>query len=171
MRGVQDHDPLFKTHLKGTRLVGDVQTVRFLAKDVALIHASGSTIMSGETKPSPARDSIQTLVATRSGDDWLVTAFQNTRIRPIGRGSLGMMLWLIGGWLWNFALPSKGSGPEPHLLAARIYSEHEQATRRPEKTVKNVQLLSHGLSIQAVLVRRTDRSRETSGDEDQGENR
>src|SRR5919197_6049431 len=36
------HDPLFKTHLKGTRLIGDVTDVRFLARDVAVLHAYGS---------------------------------------------------------------------------------------------------------------------------------
>lgn len=59
------HQRLFDKYLKGTRLVGEVESVRFLGPDVALVHASGGTVMRGKTKPSPERDSIQTLVAFR----------------------------------------------------------------------------------------------------------
>lgn len=62
------HDPLFKTHLKGSRLIGAVTSRRFLSPSVALVHARGSTIMRGETRASPARDSTQTLVAVKDGD-------------------------------------------------------------------------------------------------------
>jgi len=98
------HEPLFQTHLKGTRLVGRVNRVRFLSEDVAVIHASGSTIMRGQSAPSPARDSIQTLVVKRSGEEWSVAAFQNTRVRPMARSIMATMLWLAGDWFWNFAL-------------------------------------------------------------------
>ena len=52
------HQPLFDTWLKGTRLVGQVTRVQFLAPDVALMHARGGTIMRGATSPSPARDRL-----------------------------------------------------------------------------------------------------------------
>jgi uncharacterized protein (TIGR02246 family) len=94
-RGREDlgraHDPLFRTHLKGTRLVGDVTDVRFLADNVALIHASGGTILRGKTTPAPERDSVQTLVAIRRDGRWEIVAFQNTRVRPIGRSVLGTL--------------------------------------------------------------------------------
>jgi uncharacterized protein (TIGR02246 family) len=64
------HDPLFKTHLKGTRLVGEVTSVRLLSPTVALMHARGGTIMRGESKASPARDSIQTMVAVKGENGW-----------------------------------------------------------------------------------------------------
>jgi hypothetical protein len=60
--------------------------------------------MRGETRPSPARDSIQTLVAVKDGGTWSLAAFQNTRIRPIGKGLAGTLLWLVGGWVWKFAM-------------------------------------------------------------------
>jgi uncharacterized protein (TIGR02246 family) len=47
------HEPLFRSHLKGTRLVGDVASIRFLGSDVALIQATGGTVLWG--KSSPAR--------------------------------------------------------------------------------------------------------------------
>jgi uncharacterized protein (TIGR02246 family) len=58
---------LFEKFLKGTRLVGSVQGVRFLGPDVALLHAVGGTILRGKSKPARERDSIQTLVAVRDG--------------------------------------------------------------------------------------------------------
>jgi uncharacterized protein (TIGR02246 family) len=99
------HDPLFRTHLKGTRLVGDVTDVRFLADNVALIHASGGTILRGKTTPAPERDSVQTLVAIRRDGRWEIVAFQNTRVRPIGRSVLGTLLWLVSDRLWRWCLP------------------------------------------------------------------
>src|SRR5918998_4884045 len=62
------HQELFDRWMKGSRLVGQVKDVRFLSSDVALIHAVGSTVMRGESEPSPERDSIQTLVAVRQGE-------------------------------------------------------------------------------------------------------
>jgi uncharacterized protein (TIGR02246 family) len=99
------HEPLFKTHLKGMRLVGQVTDVRFLAPQVALMHADGNTIMRGKSRPPPERRSIQTLVAVKRSDEWRLVAFQNTRVRPIGRNLAGSLLWLASDWLWKVCLP------------------------------------------------------------------
>lgn len=101
------HQRLFDTHLKGTRLVGQVTSVRFLSPDVALMHAVGGTVMRGKSAPSPERDSIQTLVATKRGGEWRLAAFQNTRIRPIGRNVAGTLVWLLSDWLWKVCRPKK----------------------------------------------------------------
>jgi uncharacterized protein (TIGR02246 family) len=87
------HQQLFDKWLKGTRLVGVVESVRFLGPDVALVHATGSTIFPGEDKPRPSRDSIQTLVAVKRDGRWIFTAFHNTRI--VRRGPLGWILYGI----------------------------------------------------------------------------
>jgi uncharacterized protein (TIGR02246 family) len=102
---VRFHEPLFKTHLKGTRLVGNVTDVRLIGPDVAIVHARGGTIMRGRSTPSPERDSIQTLVAVRGAGVWRFVAFHNTRIRPMGRNALGTLCWLIGDWFWKWCLP------------------------------------------------------------------
>src|ERR687897_553427 len=81
------HQELFDKWLKGTRLVGRVKDVRFLSPDVALMHAVGSTVMRGKSRPSPERDSIQTLVATRQSGEWRLAAFQNTRLRIMRNGT------------------------------------------------------------------------------------
>ena len=101
------HQRLFETYLKGTRLVGQVTRVRFLSPDVALIHAIGGTVMRGQSQPSPERDSIQTLIAIKRGGEWRFAAFQNTRVRPIGRNTRGTVIWLFSDWLWKVFHPKK----------------------------------------------------------------
>jgi uncharacterized protein (TIGR02246 family) len=103
------HDPLFKSHLKGTRLVGEVTDVRFLGDDVAVIHASGGTVLRGKSTPAPERESIQTLVAIKRSGLWQLVAFQNTRVRPIGRSLPCTLLWVITDWFWKWCLPKDRS--------------------------------------------------------------
>jgi uncharacterized protein (TIGR02246 family) len=96
------HQQLFDKWLKGTRLVGKVKDVRFLSPEVALMHAVGSTVMRGKSEPSPERDSIQTLVAVREGGgEWRLAAFQNTRLRPVGRSIVAFLIWTFSDWLWK----------------------------------------------------------------------
>jgi uncharacterized protein (TIGR02246 family) len=99
---VSFHQVLFDKWLKGTRLVGHVTRVQFLAPNVALMHALGGTIMRGRTTPSPARDSIQTLVAVRQNGQWKLAAFQNTRRRSMGPGFGSVLAWIFTDWLWKF---------------------------------------------------------------------
>jgi uncharacterized protein (TIGR02246 family) len=101
------HQQLFETHLKGTRLVGQIMSVRFLGPDVALMHAVGGTVMRGKSTPAPERDSIQTLVAAKRDGEWRLAAFQNTRVRPIGRNLAGTFVWLLTDWLWKLFRPKK----------------------------------------------------------------
>lgn len=101
------HQRLFETHLKGTRLVGRVKSVRFVSAGVALVHAVGGTVMRGRSAPSPGRASIQTIVAVKQGDEWRIAAFQNTRVRPMGRNTAGTLLWFLFDWLWTVLRPRK----------------------------------------------------------------
>ena len=94
------HQQLFDKWLKGTRLVGEVKNVRFLSPDVAVMHAVGSTVMRGKSEPSPERDSIQTLVATRQDGEWRLAAFQNTRVRPM-RNVAAFLVWTFSDLLWK----------------------------------------------------------------------
>ena len=86
------HQQLFDRWLKGTRLTGRIERLRFLSRDVALVHATGSTIFPGETQPRPSRASIQTLVATKRDGEWRFTAFHNTRILRRSR-----LQWILYG--------------------------------------------------------------------------
>ena len=101
---VSFHQPLFDTWLKGTRLIGEVTCVQFLATDIAVMHAIGGTIMRGKSKPDRSRDSIQTLVAVRKDGEWELSAFQNTRIRLMSSSFASVLLWNFTDWLWKFLL-------------------------------------------------------------------
>ena len=87
----ESHQRLFDTWLKGTRLVGQIEGLRFLGPDAALVHATGATLMPG--KERPVRPSIQTLVAVKRDGRWLFTAFHNTRI--VHRNALQWLLYGI----------------------------------------------------------------------------
>jgi uncharacterized protein (TIGR02246 family) len=96
------HQRLFDKWLKGSRLVGQVKDVRFLSPDVALMHAVGGTVMRGKSEPTPERDSIQTLVATRQeGDQWRLAAFQNTRLHPMDSSAGPLLVWTLSDQLWK----------------------------------------------------------------------
>jgi uncharacterized protein (TIGR02246 family) len=101
------HQELFDKWLKGTRLTGRVLSIKFPGPDVALVHARGGTVMPGKSKPSPERDSIQTLVAVREGEGWRFAAFHNSRVRPIGSGPAGFLIWVITDKLWRIFAPGK----------------------------------------------------------------
>lgn len=96
------HQQLFDTYLKGTRLAGRVESTKFLRPDVALVHATGDTVLRGKTAPSPERHSVQTLVAVREGDEWRFAAFHNGRVRPIGGGFGAFLLWALSDLMWKF---------------------------------------------------------------------
>jgi uncharacterized protein (TIGR02246 family) len=95
------HQQLFDEFLKGSRLTGRIEGTKFLGPDVALVHATGGTVVRGKTAPSPERHSVQTLVAVREGDEWRFATFHNTRVRPIGRGARGFLIWAITDRLWR----------------------------------------------------------------------
>lgn len=107
------HQELFDKWLKGTRLVGRVKSVRFLSPDVALMHAVGGTVMRGKTRPSPERDSIQTLVAVRRA-----TSGASPRSRTLGSASceteLRFCLDVLG-----FAMEGFSSEQENRIRVAR----------------------------------------------------
>jgi uncharacterized protein (TIGR02246 family) len=95
------HQELFDKWLKGTRLTGRILSIKFPSPDVALVHATGGTVMRGKTKTSPERDSIQTLVAVREGTEWRFAAFHNSRVRPIGGSAARFLIWALTDRLWR----------------------------------------------------------------------
>src|SRR5215210_2883200 len=101
------HQRLFDKFLKGTSLTGRILGIKFPSPDVAIIHATGGTVMRGKTKPSPERDSIQTLVAVRGGTDWRFAAFHNSRVRPIGGNPATFLIWALTDRLWRIFAPGK----------------------------------------------------------------
>jgi uncharacterized protein (TIGR02246 family) len=100
------HQQLFDKYLRGTRLTGRIGSVRFLGPDIALVHAAGGTVMRGKTRPSPERDSIQTLIAVRHEDEWRFAAYHNSRVRPINSGA-GFLIWALTDKLWRLFAPGR----------------------------------------------------------------
>jgi uncharacterized protein (TIGR02246 family) len=69
--------PAFDSVLKGSAVEARIVDLRFLSSDVAVFHTEGKIVPMGE-------DSIQTFVATKGPDGWLIAAFQNTRVQTGG---------------------------------------------------------------------------------------
>ena len=67
--------------MKGTRVTATALRVRCLAPSVGVVHTRGGILMPGETVVPPERRGIQTWVITGYGGRWLISAYQNTRIR------------------------------------------------------------------------------------------
>lgn len=103
------HQELFDKWLKGTRLVGRPR-IRRLTNDVAVVIATGDTIMRGKHTPARERRSIQTLTAVCTADGWRFASFQNTRVRHIGTGARSALLWLVTDQLWKWFGPRHGTG-------------------------------------------------------------
>jgi uncharacterized protein (TIGR02246 family) len=66
------HGALFRGVLKGTKLSAEIESLELLASGVALVHSTGTG----------RKTSYQTYVLVKSGADWLIRSFQNTRVQP-----------------------------------------------------------------------------------------
>ncbi|HEX5761360.1 MAG TPA: SgcJ/EcaC family oxidoreductase [Thermoanaerobaculia bacterium] len=77
-----NHQRIFDTFYKGTRVWAEVKSIRFLRPDVAVMHSVSTILKPGESPASPQPGAIQTWVVSRHGEEWLIDAFQNTPIAP-----------------------------------------------------------------------------------------
>jgi uncharacterized protein (TIGR02246 family) len=93
---IESHRALFRVFLKGTRLAGEVQRIRFLGSDVAVVTSHGDTYK----RRRPRRLSkVQTLTVVREADGrWRVAAFHNTQRRPL--------MEAVSSWLLPATAPS-----------------------------------------------------------------
>jgi uncharacterized protein (TIGR02246 family) len=77
------HRALFEGPLKGSKLTGQpgaVAKVRFIRPDVAVAVVGGGSSLSGTDTTDAGRESTVSFVLVREDGDWLITAFQNTRV-------------------------------------------------------------------------------------------
>ena len=81
---LDSHGKLFAGVLYGSALVGEVESIRYLDPDVALVHATGSVLVAWRTKLPRKRLTRNTITAVRTPDGWRFTAIHNGRIRPVG---------------------------------------------------------------------------------------
>jgi uncharacterized protein (TIGR02246 family) len=80
---VESHDRLFRGVLAGSRLVGEVESIRYVRPDVAVMHATGSVLTPWQKTLPKKRLSRQTILAVRDGGEWRVAALHNGRVRPV----------------------------------------------------------------------------------------
>jgi uncharacterized protein (TIGR02246 family) len=77
------HRALFEGPLKGSKLTGSAggaAKVRFVRPDVAVAVVGGGSSLSGAAVADEGRESTVSFVLVREGGEWLITAFQNTRV-------------------------------------------------------------------------------------------
>lgn len=78
-----NHDRLFRGVLAGSALVGDLETIRHITADVAVVHATASVLMPWRSELPKRRLSRQTLVVVRTKQGWRISAIHNGRVRPV----------------------------------------------------------------------------------------
>jgi uncharacterized protein (TIGR02246 family) len=77
---------LLDTYVKGSRVVGKIRSICLLNGSIVLLHVvGGGAIMAGQSDIDPERNSIQTIVAVKYDDKWLVAAFHNIRAQYLAR--------------------------------------------------------------------------------------
>lgn len=80
---VDSHDKLFRGVLFGSALVGEVESIRHISDDVALLYGTGSVRTAWRSHPPKGRLTRNTIVAVRTGAGWRFTAIHNGRVRPM----------------------------------------------------------------------------------------
>ncbi|WP_433337567.1 SgcJ/EcaC family oxidoreductase [Spirillospora sp. CA-294931] len=68
---------VFAGELKGSKGVHEVQNVRFVGTDAALVFSKGAVVPSGEAEPDPASQTLETWVLSRRDGAWRIEAFHN----------------------------------------------------------------------------------------------
>ncbi|WP_284742003.1 SgcJ/EcaC family oxidoreductase [Amycolatopsis sp. RTGN1] len=77
------HRALFEGPLKGSKLTGQLGAsakVRFVRPDVAVVVVGGGSSVSGADTADEGRESTVSFVLVQEDGEWLITAFQNTRV-------------------------------------------------------------------------------------------
>ncbi|MEU1734498.1 SgcJ/EcaC family oxidoreductase [Streptosporangium sp. NPDC020145] len=78
-----NHDKLFRGVLADSALVGDLESIRYLTPDVAVVHGTASVLMPWRSTLPRRRLSRQTVVVVRTETGWRIGAIHNGRVRPI----------------------------------------------------------------------------------------
>lgn len=82
---------IFADHPTAT-YVAKVRVVRFPTSDVGVLRAVVGMVPRGQTELKPDVNAIQTMVAVKASEKWLVTLFQNTPAAFHGRPELSQQL-------------------------------------------------------------------------------
>ncbi|MDD9268522.1 SgcJ/EcaC family oxidoreductase [Paenibacillus sp. GCM10023248] len=83
------HQMLFNGPLKGSILLSSTSSdlqPRFIASDIAIVHAAGEVRLAEPAQDPNDRGSINTNVVMKDNGEWKLTAFHNCRIQEVPRG-------------------------------------------------------------------------------------
>ncbi|CAG6391578.1 SgcJ/EcaC family oxidoreductase [Streptomyces cocklensis] len=72
----------FAGPLHGTRRVHDIERIRLLCSDVALVHTSSATLREGQREPAPEQREKVTWVLARHHGRWLIEAYHSSPADP-----------------------------------------------------------------------------------------
>lgn len=86
------HGELFRTVLKGSRLVGAPPAIRMITQEVAVVRGEGAVLSRGQQTPGRRALSVNTMVVVLRDGRWQIAAFQNTRYRPWSQTWLGRLI-------------------------------------------------------------------------------
>ncbi|WP_062287695.1 SgcJ/EcaC family oxidoreductase [Demequina phytophila] len=78
---VDGHEIIFNAWARDSRLVGVIESIRFITTDVALLIAHGHIEYLDHRSSDGNKRTVYSLVAHRTGGRWLFAAYQNT---PLG---------------------------------------------------------------------------------------
>ena len=67
----------FTGPLRGSRAVHEVQSIRFVGGDAAIVISKGAMILAGQSESDAKNRALETWVLAREGERWLVEAFHN----------------------------------------------------------------------------------------------
>jgi uncharacterized protein (TIGR02246 family) len=70
----------FEGRLKGTKAVENLNSVRFVGGDVAIVDSVSAFVLPGETSVRPGMERRATYVLDRTGGDWRIAAYHNCAI-------------------------------------------------------------------------------------------
>ncbi len=73
----QQHQRIFDTVYKDTKLKIEIRQIRFLRSDVAIIHTKANVVKKDDAFPAVA-GAFPSLVLSKDGGKWQIVAFQNT---------------------------------------------------------------------------------------------
>lgn len=68
---------LFAGPLAGARGTYDIQSIRYLGTEVAVVISRGIVLLANQTEPTEAEPWMDTWVLSRNGDSWQVASFHS----------------------------------------------------------------------------------------------
>lgn len=76
------HNDLFRTFLKNTILVSEIKKIKFISKDVAVVHCFG--LVKSQWSQRSTKNKLNTSVLVKTNDEWKIESFHNCKIRKAG---------------------------------------------------------------------------------------